>query len=172
MNGINYKNLAARVSAIQDWRFMPTTEIAKILGIPPRSLQIAMNHMQAIDLLPAKSPVQGAAYRNYQRVLRYLESHPGQINLTVMAEEICGYVCSGINLKCFRNALAQAKAEGLPLDYDRIEDVPRPRSTQPIERKSKVTDGKPRFVGWEQVDPEHRQRFVALHQYFGGRHAA
>ncbi|MFM4848944.1 hypothetical protein ACEUDG_09635 [Aeromonas rivipollensis] len=172
MNGINYQNLASRVSKIQDWRFMPNTEIAKILGIPSRSLQISMIHMQAIGLLPAKSPVQGPAYRNYQRVLRYLESHPGQVNLTVMAEEITGYLCSGANLKCFRNALAQAKAEGLPLDYDRIEDVPRPRSTQPVERKSKVTDSKPRFVDWEQVDPEHRQRFVSLYQFVGGRHAA
>lgn len=168
---VNYQKLAEQIQAIPDWRFQHADDIAKKVGVTTRSLQRYMFQMRRSGLLPAPSRMKSDTYKSYLKLKQYLATHPGQLNLTLMVEAIIGGYCSGSNMDTYRNAIVLAKAEGLPLGYDRIEDV-KPIRVKPAGGVKWRTDGQLRFIDWEQVDPDHLTGFVNLCRMTGGRHAA
>jgi len=170
MTRVNYQQLAAQIQGIPDWRYLNSDDIAKKVGVTTRSLQRYMFQMRQRGLLPAPSRMKPDTYKSYLKLKQYMATHPGQLNLTQMVEAIIGGYGSGSNMDTYRTAISLAKVEGLPLAFDRIEDV-KPVRTKPVGGVKWRSDGM-RFIELDQVEPEHLQQFVALHQFIGGRYAA
>ncbi|HGK7313584.1 hypothetical protein [Aeromonas hydrophila] len=171
MSQIDYDVLAKKIQEIADWRYLPSDVIGRKVGVTARSLQRYMFQMRERGMLPAPSKMKPETYKNYLKLKNYMATHPGKLNLTEMVESIIGCYTSGSNMDSYRNAITQAKAECLPLDFDRIEDVKRAR-IKPAGGAKWRSDGKIRFIDWAQVDPIHLHAFVALIKHTGGRHAA
>ena len=166
-NKHSWEALAQKIKQVPDYRHKSAAMLAEALGeCSERQMLRWIRTLTDKGLIEPRSLITYDGLLTVRRIQRYLAQHQGTVYLGLLAKEVYG---AGNNYSWLRWLLQKAVAEGFELDSSRIHSETIP--TQ-LRAKRREVEGKPRFISWAEVDPEHLQRFVALHQFIGGRHAA
>jgi len=167
MNKHSWEALAQKIKQVPDYRHKSAAMLAEALGeCSERQMLRWIRTLIDKGLIEPRSLITYDGLLTVRRIQRYLAQHQGTVYLGLLAKEVYG---AGNNYSWLRWLIQKAVAEGFELDASRISSETIP--TQ-LRAKRREVEGKPRFISLEEVDPEHLQRFVALHQFNGGRHAA
>lgn len=166
-NKHSWEVLARKIKQVPDYRHKSAAMLAEALGeCSERQMLRWIRTLTDKGLIEPRSLITYDGLLTVRRIQRYLAQHQGTVYLGLLAKEVYG---AGNNYSWLRWLIQKAVAEGFELDASRISSETIP--TQ-LRAKRREVEGKPRFISWAEVDPEHLQRFVALHQFIGGRHAA
>lgn len=167
MNKHSWEALAQKIKQVPDYRHKSAAMLAEALGeCSERQMLRWIRTLTDKGLIEPRSLITYDGLLTVRRIQRYLAQHQGTVYLGLLAKEVYG---AGNNYSWLRWLIQKAVAEGFELDASRISSETIPTK---LRTKRREVEGKPRFISWEEVDPEHLQRFVALHQFIGGRHAA
>ena len=167
MNKHSWEALAKKIKQVPDYRHKSAAMLAEALGeCSERQMLRWIRTLIDKGLIEPRSLITYDGLLTVRRIQRYLAQHQGTVYLGLLAKEVYG---AGNNYSWLRWLIQKAVAEGFELDASRISSETIPKQ---LRAKRRDVEGKPRFISWAEVDPEHLQRFVALHQLIGGRHAA
>lgn len=167
MNKHSWEALAQKIKQVPDYRHKSAAMLAEALGeCSERQMLRWIRTLTDKGLIEPRSLITYDGLLTVRRIQRYLAQHQGTVYLGLLAKEVYG---AGNNYSWLRWLIQKAVAEGFELDASRISSETIPTKLRAERRE---VEGKPRFISWEEVDPEHLQRFVSLHQFIGGRHAA
>lgn len=166
-NKHSWEALAQKIKQVPDYRHKSAAMLAEALGeCSERQMLRWIRTLTDKGLIEPRSLITYDGLLTVRRIQRYLAQHQGTVYLGLLAKEVYG---AGNNYSWLRWLIQKAVAEGFELDASRISSETIPKQ---LRAKRRDVEGKPRFISWAEVDPEHLQRFVALHQFIGGRHAA